>query len=203
MRLITAKPSENPSKKWHSWRPSETSTPFRHRCWKTTSDQTLFLELAMWGYDLSVLRNSQQPVGMLYDANNGGYASEPDRSVWPAQFGRVYDAEPIVWRAWSVSKTPVWGVCYLYFKTHLLATGTPLFTILLHKAFIGTSFLYLAVVLARLFGVAIRCTTLVEPSANFKFCPRVWCVCSISWFSFSEIPHSSQHHPFCSRIQCE
>ena len=34
---------------------------------KTTSDQALFLELAMRGYDLASLRNMQQPVGLLYN----------------------------------------------------------------------------------------------------------------------------------------
>ena len=33
---------------------------------KTTSDQALFLELGMRGYDLSALRNAQQPVGIIY-----------------------------------------------------------------------------------------------------------------------------------------
>ena len=32
---------------------------------KTTSDQALFLELAMRGYDLAALRNMQQVVSML------------------------------------------------------------------------------------------------------------------------------------------
>ena len=37
---------------------------------KTTSDQALFLELAMRGYDLTALRNAQQPVGIIYNTTN-------------------------------------------------------------------------------------------------------------------------------------
>ena len=37
---------------------------------KTTSDQALFLELAMRGYDLASLRNAQQPVSLIYEARN-------------------------------------------------------------------------------------------------------------------------------------
>ena len=33
---------------------------------KTTSDQALFFELAMRGYDLSALRNAQQQVSLIY-----------------------------------------------------------------------------------------------------------------------------------------
>ena len=46
---------------------------------KTTSDNALFLELAMRGYDLSALRNAQQPVGILYNTESHTIA-EP-RSV--------------------------------------------------------------------------------------------------------------------------
>ena len=37
---------------------------------KTTSDQALFLELAMRGYDLAALRNAQQPVSLIYETRN-------------------------------------------------------------------------------------------------------------------------------------
>ena len=49
---------------------------------KTTSDQALFLELAMRGYDLELLRNAQQPVGIIYQGEtNGGYTAEQARTV--------------------------------------------------------------------------------------------------------------------------
>ena len=49
---------------------------------KTTSDNALFLELAMRGYDLSALRNAHQPVGIIYQGTiNGGYAAEQAKSV--------------------------------------------------------------------------------------------------------------------------
>ena len=37
---------------------------------KATSDNALFLELAMRGYDLSALRNMQQPIGILYNTES-------------------------------------------------------------------------------------------------------------------------------------
>ena len=37
---------------------------------KTTSDQVLFLELAMRGYDLAALRDAQQPVSLIYETRN-------------------------------------------------------------------------------------------------------------------------------------
>ena len=37
---------------------------------KTTSDQALFLELAMRGYDLAALRDAQQPVSLIYETRN-------------------------------------------------------------------------------------------------------------------------------------
>ena len=49
---------------------------------KTTSDQALFLELAMRGYDLELLRNAQQPVGIIYQGEtNGGSTAEQARNV--------------------------------------------------------------------------------------------------------------------------
>ena len=49
---------------------------------KTTSDQALFLELAMRGYDLAALRNAQQPVGILYNTeSNAGRTTAETRSV--------------------------------------------------------------------------------------------------------------------------
>ena len=41
---------------------------------KTTSDQAMFLELAMRGYDLSSLRNTQQPVVILYNTESNTIA---------------------------------------------------------------------------------------------------------------------------------
>ena len=45
---------------------------------KTTSDNALFLELAMRGYDLSTLRNAQQAVSLIYETRN---ATAETRSV--------------------------------------------------------------------------------------------------------------------------